>query len=61
MKFFEWYKEYALLILGLFLIIWSVYRLYKDKKNGKTVGKKSIIVGAVGIIIIILLSYIVIF
>lgn len=59
MNFFELYKEYALLILGLFLIVWSFWRLFKDKKKGNPIAKKSIIAGAIGIIVIIIVSFII--
>lgn len=59
MNLFEWYKEYAMLIFSLFLIIWSIWRLIKDKKSGKPIAKKSIIAGAIGVVIIVVISFII--
>lgn len=59
MNLFEWYKEYAILIVSLFLIIGSIWRLYKDKKDGKPIAQKSIIAGGIGIVIIVAVSFII--
>lgn len=59
MNLFEWYREYAILIVSLFLIGWSAWKLIKDKKNGKPIAKKSIIAGIIGVVIIIVVSFLI--
>lgn len=60
MNLFELYKEYVLPILSLFLIVWSIYGMVKDRRRGKPVAKKAIIAASVSIVIIAILSFIII-
>lgn len=59
MKLFEWYREYAILIISIILIAWSCWRIFKEKKAKKPIAKKTIIAGVIGIMIVIVASFIV--
>lgn len=59
MKLFEWYREYAILIVSIILITWSCWRIFKEKKAKKPIAKKTIIAGVIGIMIVIVASFIV--
>lgn len=59
MKLFEWCREYAILIVSIILITWSCWRIFKEKKAKNPIAKKTIIAGVIGVMIVIVASFIV--
>lgn len=54
---FEFLREYSLPLFSLFLIMWSIWRMAKDKREKKPIAKKALIAAGVGIIIMIIVAY----
>ena len=59
MRLFEWYREYAIPIVSLILIAWSCWMIFKEKKAKKPIAKKTIIAGVIGIMIVVVASFII--
>ncbi len=56
---FELLKKYAILLFSIFLILWSVLRIIKDKRQGKPIAKKVVIVGIISFLVITVVSLII--
>lgn len=53
-------REYSLPLFSLFLIIWSIWRMLKDKKEGKPIAKKAIIATSISVALIASIAYIIV-
>lgn len=56
---FELLKKYAILLFDLFLILWSIWRIIKDKRQGKPIVKRVVVVGSISFLVIIIMSLII--
>ena len=59
-QMFELLREYSLPLFSLFLIVWCIWRMAKDKREKKNVAKKELFTVGVGIIIMLVVAYMII-